>query len=40
MKSGIADFCGELRLEVPVASKLVWKKIFYIGDKISLTHYE
>jgi hypothetical protein len=39
IKSGICDFCGELKIEIPAGSKLIWQKIFYTGDEVLIKNY-
>jgi len=39
IKLGINDFCGELVIEIPENEKLVWEKLFYIGDDLQITDH-
>jgi hypothetical protein len=39
IKLHIDSFCEELLIKIPEGSKLVWEKIFYIGDHISIIDY-
>jgi hypothetical protein len=33
------DFCGEMIIKIPDDKKLVWEKLFYTGDIISIADY-
>jgi hypothetical protein len=33
------DFCGEMVIKIPYDKKLVWEKLFYIGDIVNITEY-
>ena len=39
IKLGINDFRGELAIEIPNNEKLVWEKLFYIGDEVKIVDY-
>jgi hypothetical protein len=39
MKFNFDNFCGELVINIIENKKLVWEKLFYIGDKIQITEY-
>jgi hypothetical protein len=34
------DFCGEMTIKIPNNKKLIWKKLFYIGDDIKIIEYK
>jgi hypothetical protein len=39
MKFSIDNFCGELLIKLPDDKKLIWEKLFYIGDTIEIIDY-
>jgi hypothetical protein len=39
MKFIVDNFCGEMTIKIPNDKKLVWEKIFYIGDSIEISSH-